>query len=194
MNSDHCTFLPRRVTRFGNSARVKALEHKMHMAVRREITEYSGIYFITVTCSRWLRLFEIVNAYDEVYKWFDHLKGKGHYILGYVIMPNHIHALIGFRQTQGASINSIVGEGKRFMSYGMVKRLKIKGEEGILTQLTELVNTTDRKRGKIHEVFEPSFDWKECRNNKFIWLNQFEYWQRFSDLWDFYFDQLGNGR
>jgi hypothetical protein len=50
----------------------------------------------------------------------------------------------------------------------MVKRLKIKGEEGILTQLTELVNTTDRKRGKIHEVFEPSFDWKECRNNKFI--------------------------
>jgi len=83
-------------------------------------------------------------------------------------MPNHIHALIGFRQTQGASINSIVGEGKRFMSYGMVKRLKIKGEEGILTQLTELVNTTDRKRGKIHEVFEPSFDWKECRKNKFI--------------------------
>lgn len=138
------------------------------MAVRREITEYSGIYFITVTCSRWLRLFQIANAYDEVYKWFDHLKGKGHYILGYVIMPNHIHALIGFRQTQGASINSIVGEGKRFMSYGMVKRLKIKGEEGILTQLTELVNTTDRKRGKIHEVFEPSFDWKECRNNKFI--------------------------
>jgi REP element-mobilizing transposase RayT len=138
------------------------------MAVRREITEYSGIYFITVTCSRWLRLFEIADAYDEVYKWFDHLKGKGRYILGYVIMPNHIHALIGFRQTQGASINSMVGEGKRFMSYGIVKRLKNKGEVGILAQLTVLVNTTDSKRGKIHEVFEPSFDWKECRDNKFI--------------------------
>jgi hypothetical protein len=30
------------------------------------------------------------------------------------------------------------------------------------------VNATDRKRGKSHEVFEPSFDWKECRSNKFI--------------------------
>jgi hypothetical protein len=83
-------------------------------------------------------------------------------------MPNPIHALIGFRQTQGVSINSMVGEGKRFMPYGIVKRLKIKGEEGILKKLIELVNTTDRKRGKIHEVFEPSFDWKECCDNKFI--------------------------
>jgi putative transposase len=71
------------------------------MAVRREIIEYSDIYFITVTCSRWIRLFEIANAYGEEYKWFDQLKGQGHYILGYVIMPNHIHVLIGFRNTQG---------------------------------------------------------------------------------------------
>lgn len=59
-------------------------------------------------------------------------------------------------------------EGKRFMSYGIVKRLKNKGEEEILKQLAELVNPTDRKRGKVHEVFEPSFDWKECRENKLI--------------------------
>jgi len=38
------------------------------MSVRKEISEYSGIYFITVTCSKWLHLFEIANAYDEVYK------------------------------------------------------------------------------------------------------------------------------
>ena len=138
------------------------------MSVRREITEYSGIYFITITCSRWLQLFEIGNAYDEVYKWFDHLKGQGHYIVGYVIMPNHIHVLIGFKNTQGVSINSIIGEGKRFMSYGIVKKLKSKGEEEILRQLAEYVNATDRKRGKVHEVFEPSFDWKECKSMKFI--------------------------
>jgi hypothetical protein len=138
------------------------------MSVRREITEYSGIYFITITCSQWLHLFEITNGYDEVYKWFDHLKLEGHYIVGYVIMPNHIHAVIGFKNTQGVSINSIIGEGKRFMSYGIVKRLKEKKEDEILRQLSDQVNATDRKRRKLHEVFEPSFDWKECNSNRFI--------------------------
>ena len=138
------------------------------MSVRIEITEYDGIYFITITCSRWLHLFELANGYEEVYKWFDHLKSKGHYIVGYVIMPNHIHALIGFRNTQGVSINSIGGEGKRFMSYGIVKRLKDKNEHEVLAGLSTQVNDTDRKRGKLHVVFEPSFDWKECRSNKFI--------------------------
>ena len=138
------------------------------MSVRREITEYNGVYFITITCSKWLHLFDIAQGYEEVYKWFDHLKSKGHFIVGYVIMPNHLHVLIGFRNTKGESINSMIGEGKRFMAYGLVKRLKKKNELDVLMQLSSQVNTTDRKRGKLHEVFEPSFDWKECKSNKFI--------------------------
>ncbi|MBL7874512.1 MAG: transposase [Cyclobacteriaceae bacterium] len=138
------------------------------MSVRREIPEYDGIYFITITCSHWLHLFERSSGYAEVYKWFDHLKSKGHFIIGYVIMPNHIHVLIAFRNTQGVSINSMVGEGKRFMAYGIERRLKEKNEQEVLIKLSALVNTTDAKRGKRHEVFEPSFDWKECRNSKFI--------------------------
>jgi REP element-mobilizing transposase RayT len=138
------------------------------MSVRREITEYDGIYFITITCSGWRHLFDLANGYAEVYKWFDHLKGQGHYIVGYVIMPNHIHALIGFRNTKGVSINSIIGEGKRFMSYGIVRRLREKNEQDVLDSLSNEVNDTDKKKGKLHEVFEPSFDWKECRSNKFF--------------------------
>lgn len=138
------------------------------MSVRKEIIEYDGIYFITITCGGWVHLFELADAYEEVYKWFDHLRSKGHYILGYVIMPNHLHALIGFRNTQGVSINSMVGEGKRFMSYGIVKKLEHKNEHNVLASLSANVNDTDGKRGKLHEVFEPSFDWKECRTNKFI--------------------------
>ena len=37
-----------------------------------------------------------------------------------------------------------------------------------LVQLTSKVNATDSTRGKLHAVFEPSFDWKECRSWKFI--------------------------
>lgn len=56
-------------------------------------------------------LFDITNSYDLVYKWFDYLKDNGHYVIGYVIMPNHLHAVIGFRNT-GKSINTIVGNAK----------------------------------------------------------------------------------
>jgi REP element-mobilizing transposase RayT len=138
------------------------------MSVRKEITEYSGIYFITFTCCRWLPLFEICNGYDSVYKWFDYLKKKGHYITGYIIMPNHVHALLAFRNTQGQSINAIIGNGKRFMAYELVQRLQKLGHHDVLTQLSSFVNKNEKLKGKLHEVFEPSFDWKECSSDKFL--------------------------
>ena len=115
------------------------------MSVRREIPNYEGIYFITFTCARWHKLFEITNGYDIVYKWFDHLKAKRHYITGYVIMPNHVHALIAFTNTQGKGINSIVGNGKRFMAYELVKKLKDQKKDEVLTFLSSYVNA--QKRG-----------------------------------------------
>ena len=137
------------------------------MSVRHQIPEMDGTYFITITCFRWLSLFEITNGYDLVYTWFDYLKEKGHYINGYVIMPNHLHALVSFSNT-GKSINTIIGNGKRFMAYDLVKRLQETSRMDILSLLRESVNPTDRSRGKLHEVFEPSFDWKECTSTRFI--------------------------
>jgi hypothetical protein len=40
------------------------------------------IYFITFTCKDWQPLFEPTQSYDAVYKWFNHLKSKGHFISG----------------------------------------------------------------------------------------------------------------
>lgn len=42
------------------------------------------------------------------------------------------------------------------------------GRADMLNRLSEFVNYTDRQRGKRHEVFEPSFDWKECYSDDFI--------------------------
>ena len=97
------------------------------MPVRRSIPDKEGIYFITITCARWIKLFEIVNGYDIVYKWFDYLKERGHYINGYVIMPNHLHAVIAFKYT-GKPINTIIGNGKRFMAYEIIERLRRLGK------------------------------------------------------------------
>jgi DNA phosphorothioation-dependent restriction protein DptG len=82
-------------------------------------------------------------------------------------MPNLLHALIAFRNT-GQSINTIVGNGKRFMAYEIIKRLKEKGETKLLQQLSLSVEAKDRERNKKHEVWEDSFDWKECRTHKFM--------------------------
>ena len=137
------------------------------MPVKRKITEPDGVYFITITCHQWLPLIELTNGYDLVYNWFDHLKCKGHYINGYVIMPNHLHALIAFRNT-GQSINTIIGNGKRFIAYEIINRLKEQKEIKLLHQLNLSVEAKDRERNKKHEVWEDSFDWKECRTNKFM--------------------------
>ncbi len=54
---------------------------------------------------QWLLLIDKVNGYDIVYNRFDLLKYKGHFINGYIMMPNQVHALISFRETH-QSINN----------------------------------------------------------------------------------------
>lgn len=137
------------------------------MPAKRKIIEPHGVYFITITCHQWLPLIDLTNGYDLAYKWFDHLKTRDHDITGYVIMPNHIHTLIGFCNT-GQSINTIVGNGKRFMGYGIIQRLKEQGQSSLLHRLSVAVQAKDRERNKKHEVWEDSFDWKECRTHKFM--------------------------
>jgi REP element-mobilizing transposase RayT len=137
------------------------------MPVRKAIPEKDGVYFITFTCCNWLPLFKICNAYDAVYTWFNHLKQQGHYIIGYVIMPSHVHAIIAFSNT-GKSINTIVSNGKRFIAYDLVTRLQKQNSHLVLNELSSSLNNTEIKEGKLHNVFETSFDWKECRTEKFI--------------------------
>ena len=137
------------------------------MPVRKAIAEKDGVYFITFTCNNWLPLFKVCDAYDAVCTWFNNLKKDRHYIIGYVIMPSHVHAIIAFSNT-GNSINTVVSNGKRFIAYDLVNRLQKRNSHLILTELTTGLNNTERKEGKLHAVFETSFDWKECRTEKFI--------------------------
>ncbi len=135
------------------------------MSVRRQITQLDGVYFVTFTCADWLPLFD--NNSDVVYAWFNYLKTNGHCIIGYVIMTNHLHTIIAFRNT-GKPINTIVSDGKQFMAYEIVKRLEKNKQVKILAQLQNMLLVTERKQGKLHKVFETSFDWKECRTDSFI--------------------------
>ena len=82
-------------------------------------------------------------------------------------MPNHLHATIAFRKTT-KGINTIVDDGKRFIGYKIVKRLKKQGRDDLILQSEKAGNSSDKNKGKLHEVWEDSFDWKECNSSKFI--------------------------
>lgn len=137
------------------------------MPIKKEIPFDHGHFLITFTCHNWLQIITIINSYDLVYNWFDVLKSQGHFITGYVIMLNYVHTTIAFRKTT-KSINKIIGDGKRFIGYEIIKRLQEKNQHDVLKILENAVNSSDKKRGKLHEVWEDSFDWKECISNTFI--------------------------
>ena len=131
------------------------------------------IYFVTFTCYKWLSLIQETNTYDGVYKWFDSLYSHNIYVTGYVIMPNHVHALLYFPEMP-KSLNTVIGNAKRFLAYEIVKRLEELKANSLLDTLHAGVKKRERKKGQIHKVFEDSFDAKECHSTKFI-LQKLEY-------------------
>ena len=74
-------------------------------------------------------------------------------------MPSHVHAIIAFSNT-GKAINGIISNGKRFIAYDLVNRLQKQNSHLVLGELSSSLNNTEIKEGKLHNVFETSFDWK----------------------------------
>jgi REP element-mobilizing transposase RayT len=137
------------------------------MPVKQTIPYNYGSFFITFTCFNWMPLIDKVDGYGIIYNWFDVLKRSGHYINGYVLMPNHVHAIISFIESS-QSINTIVGNGKRFMAYNIIHRLQQMEETELLNQLSNDVEAKRKANKKLHEVWELSFDWKECNSHLFF--------------------------
>ena len=137
------------------------------MATHTNHTEKCAVYFCTVTCYKWLPLLEESQTYDSVYRWFTHLKDDGCLLAGYVIMPNHFHVLL-YPTHAGTSLNRIVGDGKRFIAYDIVNKLKDFNKHHLLTTLQEGVHKKEKLKGKLHQVFKLSFDGKQCFNEKMI--------------------------
>ena len=61
--------------------------------------------------------------------------------------------MISFSKTE-KSINKIIGDGKRFIAYDILKKLEQKELKHLLEKLEKAVSGTDKKRGKKHECGE----------------------------------------
>jgi len=62
----------------------------------------------------------------------------------------------------------LVGNGKRFIAYELIKRLKHNGHDEMLKILKAGVSMAEQKKGQLHKVFEESFDLKICKTQSFI--------------------------
>ena len=152
------------------------------MTIRKRYSNIPGIYFITFTCFNWLRLFEITNSWAAIYTQFDHLKKEGHHLNGYVLMPNHLHALIKFnfpyynpervsvfQQSNTGYINYRIGTMKRFLAYHIINSLKTSDDYSLLLSLNQKGKNNVKNKTRKHKVFESSFDCKECFSEKMVW-------------------------
>ncbi len=153
------------------------------MAIKKAQHE-SGTYFCSFTCLHWLPLIEISNLYDNIYQWFNLLVKAEHQVAGFIIMPNHVHLLLHVNASE-TTVNKILGNGKRFMAYEIVKRLKALDRMDLLKILSESTSTEERLRKKKHRIFEPSSDIKLCYTQKFV-LQKLEYMHAnpISDKWN----------
>ena len=138
------------------------------MSTRTTHSNDAALFYVTFTCYQWLPLFELCNAYDTVYKWFNFIKdAHGIKTTSYTIMPNHVHSILFFANAHH-NLNKIVSNGKRFIAYEIVKRLEAKGLSKILLRLKEGLTERDITKGQKHKVFEDSFDAKPIYHRKFL--------------------------
>ena len=65
----------------------------------------------------------------------------------YTMMPNHVHCIL-FLPTEDFNLNKIVGNGKRFIAYEIIKRLEVANHSKILLQQKEQLTQRDVKKGQ----------------------------------------------
>ena len=130
------------------------------MAVRTRQRTDGATFYCTFTCWQWLPLIERTGTYCHIYNWMHIARAKGFRIFGYVIMPNHVHLVI--HAAEGASINTLLANAKRFLAYEIRDRLIKQSELALLERLKAAVRPSDAARGQDYRVFMPSSDIREC--------------------------------
>ncbi len=83
------------------------------------------------------------------------------------MMPKHVHAIIRFTEST-QSINTIIGNGERFMAYEIIRRLQQLIENDLIAQLSSRVEAKRKTNKKLTKVWKLSFDWKACNPHAFI--------------------------
>ncbi|MFC2126462.1 transposase, partial [Bacteroidota bacterium] len=145
---------------FLNLNKTPAIMSKHTLHFKKEV-----FYFITITCYKWINLINKTDLYPKIYDWFDILTQNSCFISAYVLMPNHFHFLL-FQSEESPQLNKLVANGKRFLAYKIIERLKMSNDYRTLKYLAYKVAPREKRIGKRHQAFQPSFDARICYSDK----------------------------
>ena len=143
------------------------LKLRVKMPVKYKHSDVFLTYFCTFTCYKWMHLFELTNTYDLVYNWFEILKTIQTDVVGYVIMPNHLHCILNFPEN-GFDLNKTLSNAKRFIAYEIINRLEKANDLATLSILEKAVTKREKKKNQLHKIFTDSFDAKAIFSEKFL--------------------------
>lgn len=115
----------------------------------------------------------MTQSYDSLYRWFTIAHENQYRTCAFTIMTNHVHFIMATPFNK-ANLNTLVSNSKRFMAYEIVARLEQSARSDVLQRLSDAVMPGDRKRGKQHQVFRPSFDGKLILNEAML-LRKIDY-------------------
>ena len=62
----------------------------------------------------------------------------------------------------------LISNGKRFIAYDIITRLKENGEEETLKLLEDALTQREKSKGQVHKVFKDSFDAKPIFSEGFL--------------------------
>lgn len=136
------------------------------MPVGKLLPKRSGIYFCTFSCWGHHHLIARTNLYDAIYEKLERWVDKGCTVVGYVIMPNHVHLLIHVPEQH--SVNQVLSDCKRWLAKVMIDRLTLAKDEFMLFNLQRNVDSSRYTKGQWHRAWEPSSDIKLCFNERMI--------------------------
>ena len=135
------------------------------MAIRRKTFIPNEIYYVTFTILGWQKIFINDKYCNLVYKWFDYIKinycNKVH---GYVIMPNHIHALL-YISEKSPKLSTLIMNAKRFLAYQIIELLKQDKQYKLLKFFNANARIKDNAK---HKVFEDRYDSLLIETHKFF--------------------------
>jgi len=108
-------------------------------------------FFVTTTCNKWKPLLQLPNAFALIEDSLTFVNEKYQAAnLGHVLMPNHIHLIIYFRDSN--KLSDYMRDFKKFTSTKIRKIVEETGSEELLHSLRR------RDRRRVFQVWQDRFD------------------------------------
>ena len=121
------------------------------MRSRYAVREEHHAHFVTSTIVEWLPVFITSACCDLIVEAFDYCrKHKGLKLYGWVIMPNHFHAVV-----QSAALSRVMADLKKFTARSLIEQLQIERRDWLLDVLFK--SRLPHKYASTYQVWQEGF-------------------------------------